>query len=174
MKFREFWFLFFINFQLKELSSQALEPRIVSPQAPNGIKWRLCNCITYALNLVFSFSPLYYTSKIFNFFIFQEILGDGGRAAIQTQGSMNNPFGPTFVYGYQNIAFEVKLVYILHFHGLKFLHLPLEITPVLSCNCQVMKNGYISTVTLFQSWGVLWPTFKKKRKKKRGALWPML
>ncbi|XP_078160931.1 PHAF1 protein At3g51130 [Carex rostrata] len=51
----------------------------------------------------------------------KEILGDGGRAAIQTQGSMNNPFGPTFVYGYQNIAFEV------------------------------MKNGYIATVTLFQS-----------------------
>ncbi|XP_073012139.1 PHAF1 protein At3g51130 [Typha latifolia] len=51
----------------------------------------------------------------------KEILGDGGRAAIQTQGSMNNPFGSTFVYGYQNVAFEV------------------------------MKNGYIATVTLFQS-----------------------
>ncbi|EEC81306.1 hypothetical protein OsI_24448 [Oryza sativa Indica Group] len=36
----------------------------------------------------------------------KEILGDCGRAAIQTQGSMNNPFGSTFVYGYQNIAFE--------------------------------------------------------------------
>ncbi|KAJ8451954.1 hypothetical protein Cgig2_007437 [Carnegiea gigantea] len=51
----------------------------------------------------------------------KEILGDCGRAAIQTQGSANNPFGSTFVYGYQNIAFEV------------------------------MKNGYIATVTLFQS-----------------------
>ncbi|XP_008775646.1 UPF0183 protein At3g51130 isoform X1 [Phoenix dactylifera] len=51
----------------------------------------------------------------------KEILGDGGRAAIQTQGSMNNPFGSTLVYGYQNVAFEV------------------------------MKNGYIATVTLFQS-----------------------
>ncbi|XP_039135388.1 UPF0183 protein At3g51130 isoform X1 [Dioscorea cayenensis subsp. rotundata] len=51
----------------------------------------------------------------------KEILGDGGRAAIQTQGSMNNPFGSTFVYGYQNVAFEV------------------------------MKNGYIATVTLFRS-----------------------
>nr|CAB3468998.1 unnamed protein product [Digitaria exilis] len=51
----------------------------------------------------------------------KEVLGDCGRAAIQTQGSMNNPFGSTFVYGYQNIAFEV------------------------------MKNGYIATVTLFQS-----------------------
>ncbi|URE26046.1 Dihydrouridine synthase (Dus) [Musa troglodytarum] len=51
----------------------------------------------------------------------KEILGDGGRAAIQTQGSMTNPFGSTFVYGYQNVAFEV------------------------------MKNGYIATVTLFQS-----------------------
>ncbi|KAK9678752.1 hypothetical protein RND81_11G231200 [Saponaria officinalis] len=51
----------------------------------------------------------------------QEILGDCGRAAIQTQGSTNNPFGSTFVYGYQNVAFEV------------------------------MKNGYIATVTLFQS-----------------------
>ncbi|KAK9678750.1 hypothetical protein RND81_11G231200 [Saponaria officinalis] len=51
----------------------------------------------------------------------KEILGDCGRAAIQTQGSTNNPFGSTFVYGYQNVAFEV------------------------------MKNGYIATVTLFQS-----------------------
>lgn len=51
----------------------------------------------------------------------KEILGDCGRAAIQTQGSMNNPFGSTFVYGYHNVAFEV------------------------------MKNGYIATVTLFQS-----------------------
>ncbi|XP_058109483.1 PHAF1 protein At3g51130 isoform X1 [Magnolia sinica] len=51
----------------------------------------------------------------------KEILGDGGRAAIQTQGSTSNPFGSTFVYGYQNVAFEV------------------------------MKNGYIATVTLFQS-----------------------
>ncbi|ERN10848.1 UPF0183 protein At3g51130 [Amborella trichopoda] len=51
----------------------------------------------------------------------KEILGDGGRAAIQTQGSTSNPFGSTLVYGYQNVAFEV------------------------------MKNGYIATVTLFQS-----------------------
>uniref|UniRef100_A0A6N2LQV6 Uncharacterized protein n=1 Tax=Salix viminalis TaxID=40686 RepID=A0A6N2LQV6_SALVM len=40
--------------------------------------------------------------------------------AIQTQG-LHNPFGSTFVYGYQNIAFEV------------------------------MKNDYIATVTLFQA-----------------------
>ncbi|WOL13142.1 UPF0183 protein [Canna indica] len=51
----------------------------------------------------------------------KDILGDGGRAAIQTQGSMNNPFGSTFVYGYQNVAFEI------------------------------MKNGYIATVTLYRS-----------------------
>eukprot|EP01018_Ginkgo_biloba_P013464 Gb_08290 [translate_table: standard] len=51
----------------------------------------------------------------------KELLGDGGRAAIQTQGSTSNPFGSTFVYGYQNIALEV------------------------------MKNGHIATVTLFQS-----------------------
>ncbi|KAM0970293.1 hypothetical protein ACFX13_018651 [Malus domestica] len=51
----------------------------------------------------------------------KEFLGDCGRAAIQTQGSTSNPFGSTFVYGYQNAAFEV------------------------------MKNGYIATVTLFQS-----------------------
>ncbi|KAL0391499.1 UNVERIFIED_CONTAM: hypothetical protein Slati_4535000 [Sesamum latifolium] len=51
----------------------------------------------------------------------KEILGDCGRAAIQTQGSTSNPFGSTFVYGYPNIAFEV------------------------------MKNGYVATVTLFQS-----------------------
>ncbi|CAA6673673.1 unnamed protein product [Spirodela intermedia] len=54
-------------------------------------------------------------------FVFVGNPRDGGRAAIQTQGSMNNPFGSTFVYGYQNVAFEV------------------------------MKNGYIATVTLFQS-----------------------
>nr|PNR59519.1 hypothetical protein PHYPA_002310 [Physcomitrium patens] len=52
----------------------------------------------------------------------QGLLGDGGRAAIQTQGSVSNPFGPTFVYGYRNIALEV------------------------------MKNGHIATVTLFQSY----------------------
>ncbi|KAF3646667.1 UPF0183 protein [Capsicum baccatum] len=51
----------------------------------------------------------------------KEILGDCGQAAIQTQGSTSNPFGSTFVYGYPNVAFEV------------------------------MKNGYIATVTLFQS-----------------------
>lgn len=51
----------------------------------------------------------------------QQLLGDGGRAAIQAQGSVSNPFGPTFVYGYRNIAFEV------------------------------MKNGHIATVTLFRS-----------------------
>jgi len=51
----------------------------------------------------------------------QGLLGDGGRAAIQTQGSTTNPFGSTRVYGYQNIAFEV------------------------------MKNDHIATVTLFQS-----------------------
>ncbi|KAL3680902.1 hypothetical protein R1sor_023858 [Riccia sorocarpa] len=51
----------------------------------------------------------------------QEILGDGGRAAIQTQGSVSNPFGPTYVYGYRNIALEV------------------------------MKNGHVATVTLFQT-----------------------
>ncbi|KAL8098074.1 PHAF1 protein At3g51130-like [Apium graveolens] len=51
----------------------------------------------------------------------KEILGDCGRGAIQTQGSASNPFGSTFVYGYPNIAFEV------------------------------MKNGYIATVTLFKS-----------------------
>ncbi|KAG5534594.1 hypothetical protein RHGRI_022645 [Rhododendron griersonianum] len=38
----------------------------------------------------------------------KEILGDCGRAAIQTKGSASNPFGSTFVYGYQNVAFEVS------------------------------------------------------------------
>eukprot|EP00252_Welwitschia_mirabilis_P008438 TRINITY_DN20270_c0_g2_i1.p1 TRINITY_DN20270_c0_g2~~TRINITY_DN20270_c0_g2_i1.p1 ORF type:complete len:407 (+),score=58.00 TRINITY_DN20270_c0_g2_i1:201-1421(+) len=50
----------------------------------------------------------------------EEILGNGGPAAIQTQGSTNNPFGSTFVYGYEHVAFEV------------------------------MKNGHIATVTLFK------------------------
>ena len=43
----------------------------------------------------------------------QDILGDGGRAAIQTQGSVSNPFGPTFVYGYRNIALEVSITVVL-------------------------------------------------------------
>ncbi|CAM9003878.1 unnamed protein product [Rhodiola kirilowii] len=52
----------------------------------------------------------------------KEILGECGRAAIHKQGSTNNPFGSTFLYAYQNVAFEV------------------------------MKNNYIiATVTLFQS-----------------------
>ncbi|KAG2263444.1 hypothetical protein Bca52824_070523 [Brassica carinata] len=37
----------------------------------------------------------------------KEILGECGPAAIQTQGSTSNPFGSTYVYGYQNVAFEV-------------------------------------------------------------------
>ncbi|KAG8383410.1 hypothetical protein BUALT_Bualt04G0009800 [Buddleja alternifolia] len=41
----------------------------------------------------------------------KEILGDCGRAAIQTQGSTSNPFGSTFVYGYPNVAFEVNPFY---------------------------------------------------------------
>ncbi|CAF2019117.1 unnamed protein product [Brassica napus] len=36
----------------------------------------------------------------------KEILGECGPAAIQTQGSTSNPFGSTYVYGYQNVAFE--------------------------------------------------------------------
>ncbi|KAG6394561.1 hypothetical protein SASPL_145150 [Salvia splendens] len=36
----------------------------------------------------------------------QKILGDSGRAAIQTQGSTSNLLGSTFVYGYPNVAFE--------------------------------------------------------------------
>ena len=39
----------------------------------------------------------------------KEWLGDGGRPAIQTRGSGTNPFGPSFVYGYRDIAFEVGL-----------------------------------------------------------------
>ncbi|XP_064991225.1 PHAF1 protein At3g51130-like isoform X8 [Musa acuminata AAA Group] len=54
----------------------------------------------------------------------KEILGDCGPAVIQTPGVTNSPFGSTFVYGYQNVAFEV------------------------------MKNGYIATVTLFRSQGM--------------------
>lgn len=46
--------------------------------------------------------------KCNRFNILQEILGDCGRAAIQTQGSTSNPFRSTFVYGYPNVAFEVN------------------------------------------------------------------
>ncbi|RID46807.1 hypothetical protein BRARA_I03447 [Brassica rapa] len=51
----------------------------------------------------------------------KEVLGECGPAAIQTQGSTSNPFGSTYVYGYKDVAFEV------------------------------MKNGHIATITLFQS-----------------------
>ncbi|TQE08022.1 hypothetical protein C1H46_006296 [Malus baccata] len=43
----------------------------------------------------------------------KEFLGDCGRAAIQTQGSTSNPFGSTFVYGYQNAAFETATTLLL-------------------------------------------------------------
>eukprot|EP00897_Mesotaenium_endlicherianum_P009479 jgi/Mesen1/855/ME000112S10998 len=55
----------------------------------------------------------------------QEILGDGGRAAIQTRGYSSNPFGPSYVYGFRHVAFEI------------------------------MKNGHIATMTLFQAPSVL-------------------
>ncbi|XP_076960128.1 PHAF1 protein At3g51130-like isoform X2 [Bidens hawaiensis] len=45
----------------------------------------------------------------------KEILGDCGRAAIQTQGSTSNPFGSTFVYGYQNVAFEDVMDWLIWF-----------------------------------------------------------
>lgn len=51
----------------------------------------------------------------------QEILGEGGRAAIQARGSTSNPFGPSYVYAFRHVAFEV------------------------------MRNGHIATVTLFQA-----------------------
>ncbi|EXC35396.1 hypothetical protein L484_026721 [Morus notabilis] len=49
----------------------------------------------------------YFTRGLDILFDGQEILGDCGRAAIQTQGSTSNPFGSTFVYGFQNVAFEI-------------------------------------------------------------------
>ncbi|KAG4923889.1 hypothetical protein JHK87_049429 [Glycine soja] len=51
----------------------------------------------------------YFTCGLDILFDGQEILGDCGRVAIQTQGSASNPFGSTLVYGYQNIAFELPL-----------------------------------------------------------------
>lgn len=49
----------------------------------------------------------------------QQCMGDGGRATILSRGSGSNPFGPTYVYGYRGVAFEV------------------------------MKNGYLASATLF-------------------------
>eukprot|EP00898_Chlorokybus_atmophyticus_P003930 jgi/Chlat1/4538/Chrsp29S04451 len=51
----------------------------------------------------------------------QDIMGDAGQAAIHTRGPAYNPFGPTYVYGYRHIVFEV------------------------------MKNGHIASVTLFHA-----------------------
>lgn len=67
-------------------------------------------CSTQHFSCYFSF-VIHDQSWLLQKFItlLQEILGDCGRAAIQTQGSTSNPFGSTFVYGYQNIAFEVDI-----------------------------------------------------------------
>ncbi len=64
----------------------------------------------YLLKLVNQYSDSLVTAwwQLVSLWVLQEILGDGGRAAIQTQGSVSNPFGPTFVYGYRNIALEVS------------------------------------------------------------------
>lgn len=91
----------------------------------------------------------------------QEILGDCGPAAIQTQGSTSNPFGMTYVYGYQNVAFEVKhffnipnsVIVILVIYACVW---KMEIVKRNFMLCwgqylQVMKNGHIATITLFQS-----------------------
>lgn len=50
----------------------------------------------------------------------QAVMGDAGRATIHSRGSSGNPFGPTFVYGYAGVAFEV------------------------------CKNGHLASVTLFE------------------------
>lgn len=105
--------------------------------------------------------------------ILQEILGDCGRAAIQTQGSTSNPFGSTFVYGYQNLAFEVNFLFQINvyiplysdhsqlwfcftLYVSFFLCVLLLLYQDLAYLSQVMKNGYIATVTLFQSWWSVW------------------
>ncbi|GJP29636.1 hypothetical protein CLOM_g19162 [Closterium sp. NIES-68] len=51
----------------------------------------------------------------------QTLFGGGGRVAIQTAGALHRAFGPTFVYGFRHVAFEV------------------------------LKNGHICTVTLFKA-----------------------
>ncbi len=50
----------------------------------------------------------------------QALMGPAGRATILTHGTDASPFGPTYVYGYEGVAFEV------------------------------MKNGQLAAVTLFQ------------------------
>jgi hypothetical protein len=51
----------------------------------------------------------------------QQALGDGGRATIHSRGFASNPFGPTLVYGYRGVAFEV------------------------------LKNGHLAGLTLFEA-----------------------
>ncbi|KAL0847706.1 hypothetical protein Bca101_020952 [Brassica carinata] len=48
----------------------------------------------------------YFTRGLDILFDGEEILGECGPAAIQTQGSTSNPFGSTYVYGYKDVAFE--------------------------------------------------------------------
>ena len=37
----------------------------------------------------------------------QRVMGAAGRPAVHMSGAATNPFGPTFVYGYRNVVFEV-------------------------------------------------------------------
>ena len=87
--------------------------------------------------------------------VLQGILGDGGRAAIQTQGSVSNPFGPTFVYGYRNIALEVELIscfIISQENSLAYLlNQRLSISAGdeewTHCNCDVVPEQYVVYTT---------------------------
>ncbi|CAM8915597.1 unnamed protein product [Rhodiola kirilowii] len=53
----------------------------------------------------------------------KEILGECGRAAIHKQGSTNNPFGSTFLYAYQNVAFEASCLGPVIFPLIPWIHL---------------------------------------------------
>lgn len=79
-------------------------------QKPHNVLWFYLLASFQQLEIVREdFRPQYRGTFVSQLSVLlQDILGDGGRAAIQTQGSDTNPFGPTFVYGYRDIALEVK------------------------------------------------------------------
>ncbi|CAI5527371.1 unnamed protein product [Closterium sp. Naga37s-1] len=55
----------------------------------------------------------------------QKLFGGGGRAAIQTAGALHRAFGPTFVYGFRHLAFEITYLPAIRPYFPRILRRPL-------------------------------------------------
>lgn len=95
------------------------------------------------------FLSLFCFKRSYGYHTMQEILGDCGRAAIQTHGSTSNPFGSTFVYGYPNVAFEVHKYWILIFFNSIFGHQRNSSGPI--CSFFAFHN-YKLISDVYRSW----------------------